>query len=50
MNEDSGPPSPVKIDMSEIQPKLDYWASSIYYYVVGSNPPPVVMEGFIRRV
>lgn len=42
--------SPVKIELDDIQPEIDFWASSIYCYVVGNNPPRSVMEGFIRRV
>ncbi|XP_010693119.2 uncharacterized protein LOC104906101 [Beta vulgaris subsp. vulgaris] len=41
---------PVKIELAEIKSEIDFWASSIYCYVVGSHPPQLVMEGFIRRV
>ncbi|KAL2925649.1 DNA-directed RNA polymerase subunit beta [Bienertia sinuspersici] len=40
----------VKIDFHEIQPELDYWASAVYCYIIGANPPVTVMEGFIKRV
>ncbi|KAL2930853.1 putative Nudix hydrolase NudL [Bienertia sinuspersici] len=40
----------VKIGLHDIQPELDYWASSIYCYIIGANPPVAVMEGFINRV
>ncbi|KAL2934242.1 Axin interactor dorsalization-associated protein A [Bienertia sinuspersici] len=40
----------VKIEIEDIQHEIDYWSSSLYAYVLGANPPPAVMEGFIRRV
>ncbi|KAL2930515.1 Histone-lysine N-methyltransferase H3 lysine-4 specific [Bienertia sinuspersici] len=40
----------VKIRLHDIQPELDYWASSLYCYIIGANPPVSVMEGFIKRV
>ena len=40
----------VKIDMEDIQPEVDYWSSSVICYVVGANPPPMVMEGYVRRI
>ncbi|KAL2930931.1 Histone-lysine N-methyltransferase H3 lysine-4 specific, partial [Bienertia sinuspersici] len=40
----------VKIGLHDIQPELDYWASSVYCYIIGANPPVAVMEGFIKRV
>lgn len=40
----------VKIDLEDIQPKIDYWSSSVVCYVVGANPPGYVMDGFIRRI
>ncbi|KAL2900249.1 hypothetical protein RDABS01_025331 [Bienertia sinuspersici] len=40
----------VKIGLHDIQPELDYWASSVYCYIIGANPPVAVMDGFIKRV
>ena len=40
----------IKIDDVDIQPEVNYWKSSIVCYVVGANPPPMVMEGYIRRI
>ncbi|KAL2904908.1 Nuclear cap-binding protein subunit 1 [Bienertia sinuspersici] len=30
--------------------RQNYWASSVYCYIIGANPPVAVMEGFIKRV
>ncbi|KAL2943652.1 D-ribose pyranase, partial [Bienertia sinuspersici] len=40
----------VKMGLHEIQPELDYWASAVYCYIIGANPPVAVMKGFIKRV
>lgn len=40
----------VKIDLEDVQSEVDFWNSSIIFYVVGASPPPYVMEGFIRRI
>lgn len=38
----------VKVDIIDVQPEVDFWISFLIYYVIGENPPPFVMEGFIR--
>ncbi|KAL2942185.1 2-succinylbenzoate--CoA ligase [Bienertia sinuspersici] len=40
----------VTIRLEDIQPELDYWTNSVVVYVLGSNPPLIVMNGFLRRV
>ena len=40
----------VKIDDEDIQSEVDFWSSSVIYYVIGVNPPAYVMEGFIRKI
>ncbi|KAL2894592.1 hypothetical protein RDABS01_010501 [Bienertia sinuspersici] len=40
----------VHITLEDVQPEIDYWQSSIVTYVIGANPPAVVMEGFLRRI
>lgn len=40
----------VKIDLDDVQIEIDLWKSSIICYVVGSNPPLNVFEGYIRRL
>ncbi|KAL2938398.1 hypothetical protein RDABS01_021847 [Bienertia sinuspersici] len=40
----------VQITLEDVQPEIDYWQSSIVTYVIGANPPAVVMEGFLRRI
>ncbi|XP_048496156.1 uncharacterized protein LOC125495470 [Beta vulgaris subsp. vulgaris] len=42
--------SRIKIEMEDVQSEVDYWSSSVICYVLGANPPPYVMEGFIRRI
>lgn len=36
--------------MEDIQEEIDFWSSSIICYVVGSNSPIQVVEGYLRRV
>ncbi|KAL2921203.1 Flagellar assembly factor FliW [Bienertia sinuspersici] len=38
------------IGLEDMQPKLKYWTNSVVAYVLGSNPPLNVMDGFLRRV
>ncbi|KAL2896887.1 Phenylalanine--tRNA ligase alpha subunit [Bienertia sinuspersici] len=38
------------ITIEDIQPEVDYWKPSIIGFVVGANPPGVVMDGFFRRI
>lgn len=40
----------VKIDVEYIQDQINYWESSMIYYVVGPNPPFSIMEGLLRRI
>ncbi|KAL2933933.1 Sensory neuron membrane protein 1 [Bienertia sinuspersici] len=36
--------------MEDVQPEIDLWESLIVTYVIGANPPTMVMEGFLRRI
>ncbi|KAL2894576.1 Sex-lethal-like protein [Bienertia sinuspersici] len=36
--------------MDDVHPEIDFWESSIVTYVIGANPPTMVMEGFLRRI
>lgn len=29
---------------------MDYWNLLVICYVIGGNPPPMMMEGYIRRI
>lgn len=40
----------VKIDISDVRSKINFWNCVVYRYVVGANPPIHVLEGFIRRI
>ncbi|XP_074290539.1 uncharacterized protein LOC141617253 [Silene latifolia] len=46
----SGKRPSLKIDASDVNPELEYWASAISCFVLGANPPSLVLEGFIRRI
>lgn len=41
---------PILIELEDIQDKIDLWNSSIICYVVGSNPPIQVVQGFLHRI
>ena len=53
-NLDSGivltPPPPVKISYADVADELDFWGTSVVCYVLGANPPPHVVEGFVKRI
>ncbi|XP_009610985.1 uncharacterized protein [Nicotiana tomentosiformis] len=36
--------------MGDIKDEIIYWRSAVIYYVLGSNPPQTVMEGYFKRV
>uniref|UniRef100_A0A803PAH1 DUF4283 domain-containing protein n=1 Tax=Cannabis sativa TaxID=3483 RepID=A0A803PAH1_CANSA len=40
----------VRITNDDIQDEVDFWKPSIACYVLGANPPLVVIEGFVRRM
>lgn len=37
-----------KIDDEDIESEIELWNSPTICYVIGANPPPFVMEGYIR--
>uniref|UniRef100_A0A803QEQ8 DUF4283 domain-containing protein n=1 Tax=Cannabis sativa TaxID=3483 RepID=A0A803QEQ8_CANSA len=42
--------SKVKIDFEDIEDEVNFWKSSIVCYVLGSNPPLQILEGFAKRI
>lgn len=40
----------VKITLYDIKGKVEYWSSAVVCYVLGSNPPQPVMDGYFRRI
>ncbi|XP_019236840.1 PREDICTED: uncharacterized protein LOC109217066 [Nicotiana attenuata] len=40
----------VKITMADIKDEVDYWTTAVVCYVLGSNPPQVVIDGYFRRI
>ncbi|XP_056687955.1 uncharacterized protein [Spinacia oleracea] len=43
-------PSPVTIDLEDIEDEIAYWQSAVVCYVLGANRPQHVMEGFVHRI
>ena len=39
-----------EIDWGDIEEEVNYWGSSIVYFVLGANPPFHVIEGYLRRI
>ncbi|XP_074266107.1 uncharacterized protein LOC141588572 [Silene latifolia] len=42
--------SPLQLTSADVENKLAYWSTAVYCYVLGSNPPFKVVEGFVKRV
>lgn len=40
----------VKITMEDIKEEIEFWNSAIVCFVLGSNPPQSVMEGYSQRI
>lgn len=38
----------VKMNYANVQFEIAYWNFTVFCYVVGANPPPHDMEGFVR--
>ncbi|KAL2922907.1 Interferon-induced GTP-binding protein Mx [Bienertia sinuspersici] len=36
--------------MKDIQPEIDFWESLVVTYVIGANPPTMLMEGFLHCI
>ncbi|KAF4373759.1 hypothetical protein G4B88_009333 [Cannabis sativa] len=42
--------SKVKIELEDIEEEVNLWKPSIVCYVLGSNPPLHILEGFTKRI
>ncbi|KAK4708976.1 hypothetical protein R3W88_029901 [Solanum pinnatisectum] len=40
----------IKITVEDIQEEVDYWGTTVICYVLGSNPPQSVMEGYFKWI
>ena len=40
----------IKIDIDDVKDEIEYWNSSVVCYVLGANPPFLVMDGYLRRI
>lgn len=40
----------VKITVKDIIIKIRYWNSTVIFYILDSNPPQIVMNGYFRRI
>ncbi|XP_019246318.1 PREDICTED: uncharacterized protein LOC109225967 [Nicotiana attenuata] len=36
--------------MEDIKEEIEYWSNAVICYVLGSNPPPVVINGYFHRI
>ena len=50
LNGEVNPSLNVKITSEDIQEEVKYWETAVVCYALGSNPPPIVMEGYFRRI
>lgn len=42
--------SPMKIMKEDVFEEIKYWSTTVICYVVGLNPPQIVMEGYFNRI
>ncbi|XP_059315818.1 uncharacterized protein LOC132066531 [Lycium ferocissimum] len=47
---DTPPAVNVKITMDDIQEEVVFWRTAVVSYVLGSNPPLTVIEGYFKRI
>ncbi|KAL9236026.1 hypothetical protein vseg_010739 [Gypsophila vaccaria] len=40
----------LELEPEEVQEDIEYWSQAVYGFVLGSNPPITVLEGFLRRI
>ena len=40
----------IKIDIDDVKDEIEYWNSSVVCYVLGANPPFLVMVGYLRQI
>ncbi|KAL9237039.1 hypothetical protein vseg_011629 [Gypsophila vaccaria] len=40
----------LQIALEDVQEEIDYWKNAVVCFILGANPPPMVIEGFIRRI
>ncbi|KAL9243988.1 hypothetical protein vseg_017813 [Gypsophila vaccaria] len=36
--------------MDDIEQEVTYWQTAVVCYILGANPPPVVVSGFVNRI
>ncbi|KAG5577524.1 hypothetical protein H5410_057658 [Solanum commersonii] len=48
--EGSKPSPTVKITEEDVKDEIDFWSTCVICYVLGSNPPQIVMDGFFKRI
>ncbi|XP_074297223.1 uncharacterized protein LOC141627927 [Silene latifolia] len=48
----SAPPGKVTLQLTEadVLPEINYWSSSLYGYIMGTNPPWNVVSGYLKRI
>ncbi|XP_074297212.1 uncharacterized protein LOC141627913 [Silene latifolia] len=34
----------------DVESEIQYWSTSVFYYILGANPPSTVVSGFVNRV
>ncbi|KAL9241981.1 hypothetical protein vseg_016029 [Gypsophila vaccaria] len=43
-------PPMLQIAQKDLQEDIDYWQNDVVCFILGANPPTMVVEGFIRRI
>lgn len=39
-----------RLSMPDVQKEVQYWSNAVVVYVLGANPPFLVMNGYLRRI
>ncbi|KAL9246158.1 hypothetical protein vseg_019730 [Gypsophila vaccaria] len=48
--ETTKPKQRLKLTTEDTEPEVMYWKTAIVCYILGANPPPVIISGFVNRI
>ncbi|XP_074288589.1 uncharacterized protein LOC141613746 [Silene latifolia] len=42
--------SRLQLTPADVEGEITYWSSAVYCYILGANPPPSVISGYVKRI